>query len=161
MESEQPGLGAEEALRVTLQALPEVAAGLKRGGVPTELQFLFTAASLGPRHIPVLSYLLMDGPMTVGELAARLNLSMPTTSLMVGQLSQHGIAERGRDPGDRRRVLVRIADVHRPLVQSWLDQRAEPIRRALARLSPAQRRVFCEGLRMLAEEFTTTVEDRG
>ena len=157
--SEQVGrLDTEEALRVLLQALPQVAAGLKRPGVPAALQVLFT--TLGPRHIPVLSYLLLDGSMSVSELADRLGLAMPTTSLMIRDLESAGLVDRTEDPADRRRRQVRIRDEHRDTVEGWLTQRARPIRAALERLSPTQRWALSHGMQLLAEEFNQEHADR-
>jgi DNA-binding MarR family transcriptional regulator len=144
-------LDTEAALRTLLQSLPQVAAGLKRPGVPAQLQVLFTR--LGPRHIPVLSYLLLEGPMSVRELADRLGLAMPTTSLMIRDLETAELVDRAEDPADRRRRLVGIRDDHRDTIEGWLAQRARPIRAALERLSPAQRWAFSHGMQLLAEEF--------
>jgi len=144
-------LDTDTALRVLLQALPQVAAGLKRPGVPAPLQVLFT--TLGPRHIPVLAYLLLDGPMSVSELAERLGLAMPTTSLMIRDLDSAGLVDRAEDPADRRRRLIRVRDEHRDIVDNWLAQRAQPIRAALDRLSPAERWALTHGMQLLAEEF--------
>lgn len=141
----------DEALRLLLRALPQVAAGLKRPGVPAPLQVLF--AALGPRHIPVLSYVLLDGPMSVGELAERLGLALPTTSLMIRDLESAGLVDRVEDPADRRRRQIGIRDEHREAVEGWLAHRAEPIRAALDRLSPAQRGALSHGMQVLAEEF--------
>ncbi len=144
-------MGVEPALRVLLQALPQVAAGLKRPGVPQPLQVLFT--TLGPRHLPVLSYLLLDGPMTVGVLAQRLALAMPTTSLLVRDLETAGLVERTEDPADRRRRQVRIRPEHLDTVHAWLELRARPIRAALRRLDGRQRWELSHAIQVLAEEF--------
>ncbi len=150
-------LDTEEALRVLLQALPQVAAGLKRPGIPAALQVVFT--KLGPRHIPLLSYLLLDGPMSVSELAGRLGLAMPTTSLMIGDLESAGLVGRTEDPADRRRRVVRIREDHRDTVADWLAQRAEPIRAALQRLNPEQRWTLSHGMQLLAEELNRQPPD--
>lgn len=152
MSGRSTGPGVEEALRTVLQALPEVAAGLKRPGVPAPLEVLFT--TLGPRHLPVLSYLMLDGPMSVGELSDRLGLAAPTTSLMIRDLDRAGLVQRTEDPGDRRRRLVRIAPDHDEMVRAWLDRRAQPIRSALERMSPTERRALSRGLQLLAEELS-------
>jgi DNA-binding MarR family transcriptional regulator len=142
----------EESLRAALQALPEVAAGLKRPGVPPPLRVLFT--DLGPRHLPVLSTVLLDGPASIGELADRLGLAMPTASLLVRDLDRAGLVTRAEDPQDRRRRLVGINPEHHEAVEGWLEQRARPIRTALERLTPEQRQAFSRGLAILAEELT-------
>lgn len=144
-------LDTDEALRDLLQALPQVTAGLKRPGLPARLKALF--AMLGPRHIPALSYLMLDGPMSVGELAGRLGLAMPTTSLMIRDLESARLVERTEDPADRRRRLVHIRREHRADVELWLAQRAQPIRAALDRLDSSQRWALSHGLQLLAEEL--------
>lgn len=150
-------MSADAALREVLRALPEIAAGLKRPGVPAPLTPLF---NFGPRHLPVLTHLLLDGPMSVGELAEHLGLALPTTSLMVRDLSSVGLVERTEDPDDRRRRIIGINPEHLPTVRDWLDTRADPVRAALNRLSPAERRALAKGMRILAEEFTRQGTDQ-
>ncbi|HEX6685993.1 MAG TPA: MarR family winged helix-turn-helix transcriptional regulator [Candidatus Limnocylindrales bacterium] len=145
-------MDGEAALRSIVQSLPQVAAGLKRPGVPAALQVLFT--TLGPRHLPVLAYLLSDGPMSVSDLAGRLGLAMPTTSLMIRDLEAANLIERAEDPADRRRRLVRLSDKHRDAIDTWLALRTRPIQAALKRLTPAQRSAFARGMQLLAEEFS-------
>ncbi len=152
MDERAERLDTEQALRVLLHTLPQVVARLKRPGMPSTLQVVFDR--LTPRHIPVLSYLLLDGPMNVSELAARLDLAMPTTSLMIRDLESAGLVDRAEDPADRRRRQIRIRDEDRDAVADWLAQRAQPIRAALDRLSPAQRWTVSHGLQVLAEEFS-------
>lgn len=138
-------------MRELLHALPLVASGLKRPGVPAALQVMFT--TLSPRHIPVLSYVFLDGPMTVGELADRLGLAMSTTSLMIKDLENAGLVARREDADDRRRRRVDIREEHRDTIATWLAHRTRPIRAGLERLSPAQRWTLSHGLQVLAEEF--------
>lgn len=40
------------------------------------------------RHLSLLAYLLFDGPMTVNDLAVRLEIAPTTVSLMVSELSR-------------------------------------------------------------------------
>ena len=46
-------------------------------------------APLGPRHVAALQQ-LQDGPVTVSELAARLDLSLPTVSGVLADLDRAG-----------------------------------------------------------------------
>lgn len=122
--------------------MPRMVGRAKRIPVPAEFQSL----SLAPRHLSLLAYLLFDGPMSVNELAARLEVAPTTVSLMVGELSRKGILERREDEADRRRKIVSIAEAHRDAINGWLGQGAGAWRKALAPLTAAERRTFIETL---------------
>ncbi len=62
-------------------------------GVPDGLQSL----ELAPRHLSLLSYLLFDGPLTVSELAERLQVAPTTVSLLVSELAGKGVLTRRED----------------------------------------------------------------
>lgn len=164
-----PGGGADEDTEAAadeataelielLSLMPRVFRGLKRGvaleghGAPA-LPSLFKGSDLGPRHIPVVVVLALEGPMAVGDLAHRLGLSVTTVSLMAGELARAGVVERTEDDQDRRRTLVSIAERHRRRVGPLVDQRIAPVRRALERMSPEVRAGFLAGWRALAEEI--------
>jgi len=53
--------------------------------------------------------LAYHGPVTVGQVADALKIGLPTASQLVDRLVQAGLAERGADPDDRRRILVRLS----------------------------------------------------
>jgi DNA-binding MarR family transcriptional regulator len=143
-----------EDVREVLRLFVSVITGLKRGRdeVPVSVREAFESGGLGPRHVPVLMAVGFDGPMSVGELAERIGLSLATTSMMVGELDRQGLLERAEDERDRRRTLVRLPDSHRAVINGWSQERIAPVARALARLSPTARRHFLEGMRALAEE---------
>ncbi|MEU7878178.1 MarR family winged helix-turn-helix transcriptional regulator [Microbispora bryophytorum] len=111
--------------------------------VPEPLRTL----DLAPRHLSLLSYLLFDGPLTVNELAARLEVAPATVSLMVGDLSRKGVVNRREDDADRRRTIVSIAETNREAVDAWLARGARAWRSALEPLTSEQRRVFVKTLR--------------
>jgi DNA-binding MarR family transcriptional regulator len=146
-------MGVEEGLRELLLLVPQVTARLKRSPAPAELRATIAAGALGPRHVTALSYLLYEGPMTVGELAGRLGVTHATASLMVGQISRGGLIERREDEQDRRRTIVEIASLKRRAIDRWLSSRTGPMRRTLERLSPRDRGVFVEALRLLDSEL--------
>jgi DNA-binding MarR family transcriptional regulator len=136
-------LGVDDAIRALLLLMPRLVGRAKRLGVPSELQSL----ALAPRHLSLLSYLLFDGPMTVNDLAARLEVAPTTVSLMVSELSRKGILQRQEDEADRRRRIVSITDTMRPAIDGWLARGATAWRTALTPLTPAERRVFIDTLR--------------
>jgi DNA-binding MarR family transcriptional regulator len=130
---------------------------LKRGGpMPEQFAEAFERAALGPRHVPVLMTVTLAGELggglSVSDLAEQLDLSLSTTSLMVGELSRAGLLERSEDESDRRRTLVRLNGAYREGASEWLQERLDPLRRTLERLTPRARANFLEGFRILAEE---------
>jgi DNA-binding MarR family transcriptional regulator len=153
------GDSVDEDLRQLVRFVRPVFAGLKRGGpVPASFHETFERASLGPRHIPLLFVLALDGPLSVSELAGELGLSLSTTSLMVGELSRAGMVERAEDQEDRRRTIVRLNESLRQQLDAHVQERLAPFRRTLQRLSPRARSSFLEGWRILSEE---TARDAG
>lgn len=151
MQERVQGLGVEDALRILVKVLPDVSARLRRLKSPPELRQAY--ASIAPRHIPALTYVLDDGPMAVSELAARLGLALTTTSLMVRELADHGLVERREDETDRRRTMVRLAADRRTTIAACLGQRSQPVRRMLEKLSAPERAALCRGLSILQEEL--------
>jgi DNA-binding MarR family transcriptional regulator len=137
-------------------------AGKKRGGEPApELREAAERENLGPRHAPVLFVVALSEGLSVSELAQRVGLSVPTTSLLVGELSRAGLVARAEDERDRRRTLVTIPDELRDSVRNWILQVVEPMRRTLERLSPRAREDFLGAVRILAEESEEFAEEVG
>jgi DNA-binding MarR family transcriptional regulator len=150
-----------DEVREVLRLFVAVITGLKRGRdeVPDSFHEAFASGGLGPRHVPVLMTVALDGPLSVGEIAERIGLSLATTSLMVGELDRHGLVERAEDERDRRRTLVRLPEAHRAIVDRWSRERSAPVARALGQMSPAVRKHFLEGMRVLAEEARAGMVD--
>lgn len=146
--SKRGGLTVDDGIRTLLLLLPRLVGRAKRAPVPTQLQSM----ELAPRHLSLLAYLLFDGPLTVNELARRLEIAPTTVSLMVGELSRKGVLDRGSDEADRRRTIVSIAAKHRKAVDAWLARGATAWRVALEPLTPAQRRLFVETLEVYERE---------
>ena len=71
-----------------LLLMPRLVGRAKRLPIPAALRGL----DLAPRHLALLAYLQYDGPLTVSQLAGRLQVAPTTVSLMVGDLSRHGSA---------------------------------------------------------------------
>jgi DNA-binding MarR family transcriptional regulator len=132
------GLTVDDGIRTLLRLMPRMVGRAKRIKIPEEL----TGFSLAPRHLSLFSYLLFDGPLSVNDLAARLEVAPATVSLMISDLAGQGILQRDPDPGDRRRTIVSITPAHHPAIATWLARGATAWRHALAPLTPAERRLF-------------------
>ncbi|MBB2746374.1 UNVERIFIED_ORG: DNA-binding MarR family transcriptional regulator [Microbispora rosea subsp. rosea] len=141
--STDEGLSLDEGVRTLLLLMPRLVGRTKRMPVPESLRTL----DLAPRHLSLLSYLLFDGPLTVNELAARLEVAPATVSLMVGDLSRKGVVDRREDDADRRRTIVSIAETNREAVDAWLARGARAWHSVLEPLTSEQRRMFVETLR--------------
>jgi len=112
----------------------------------------FHAAGLRERHGRLLFTLALSGPLSVGELAARVALAPATTSLLIGELDRAGFLERGEDAADHRRTIVSLPEELRPALERFAQTRLAPLRRTLEQLEPERRRHFIEGLRTLSAE---------
>ncbi|HEV8555796.1 MAG TPA: MarR family winged helix-turn-helix transcriptional regulator [Actinophytocola sp.] len=140
----------DDAVRELLLLMPRLVGRVKRLPVPEQLR----SFDLAPRHLSLLSLLLLDGPLTISQLAEKLDLAPTTVSLIVSDLSRKGVLERREDEADRRRRIIDISPDSRPAISEWLSPGAHAWRRALTPLTPAQRRTFIDTL--LAYETAVT-----
>lgn len=147
-------VGDDELGEIALRIPALFHAAKALGGPPEEVRRLIGASGLGPRHLNALRHLMIGGRMSVSALGARLGVALPTASLMVSELSRAGLLERVEDDTDRRRVLVRVAPERAALIEAFLSRRLEPLRRAMDRLSVADRAAFLRGLDLLTAELT-------
>jgi DNA-binding MarR family transcriptional regulator len=91
--------------------------------------------------------------MTVGQLARRLRVTLPTASLLVAELARAGLVDRRSDEADRRRTIVTVAERYRDAIDEWLASRSEPLRRALAKLEPDELATLLKALQLIDEEL--------
>src|ERR1700692_1600138 len=124
-----------QAVRAMLLLMPRLVGRAKRLPVPAALRGM----DLAPRHLALLAYLQYDGPLTVSELAHRVEVAPPTASLMVGALSRRGVLTREEDDADRRRRIVAIAPDYAAPITEWLSGSATGWTEVLAALTPAGR----------------------
>ena len=137
--AEESAGSSHSALCLRLMELfPRVARGMRRSQDQAAPD---TPAPLGPRHVSALEQ-LRGGPLTVGALAARLGLTLPTVSNILAELDRAGFVTRSADPADRRRTIVQITPGRQVLTEDWLDGAAAPLARSLDRLAPAERETF-------------------
>ncbi|WP_040789681.1 MarR family winged helix-turn-helix transcriptional regulator [Nocardia paucivorans] len=143
---------ADDTVRKLLLLMPRLIGRAKRTPPPEQLRSL----DLAPRHLSLLSLLLLDGPQTVSRLAEELEVAPTTVSLLVSDLSRKGVLIRHEDEADRRRRIVDIAPESRPAISQWLSPNARAWRHALTPLTPAQRRMVVDTL--LAYEAAIAAE---
>jgi DNA-binding MarR family transcriptional regulator len=132
-----------QAVRSMLLLMPRLVGRAKRLPIPAALRGL----DLAPRHLAMLAYLQYDGPLTVSQLADRLEVAPTTVSLMVGDLSRRGILTREEDDADRRRRIVAIAPDYATSIADWLSGSAAAWTEVLAALTPGQRTTIVATMR--------------
>ena len=132
-----------QAVRSMLLLMPRLVGRAKRLPVPAALRGM----DLAPRHLALLAYLQYDGPLTVSELADRLEVAPTTVSLMIGDLSRRGILTREEDDADRRRRIVAIAPGYADSIAEWLSGSTAAWTEVLAALTPAQRSTIVATMR--------------
>lgn len=120
--------------------------------MPAELTEIFRAHRLTARHGAVLPQLAVESAISVSELAARMGLSLSTTSELVGDLSRARLVQRREDPANRRRTLVSLPESRRRVIEGFVAVRSAPLLRVLDSLSPRDRAGFVAGLAAWASE---------
>lgn len=86
---------------------------------------LRAALNLGPGKVEVLIKLL-DGPMTLREIADAVDVDPPAATVGVNQLEARGLVHRTAHPDDQRRKLVHLSDAGRDAAQRGLAILTEP-----------------------------------
>ena len=135
-------VSTDAAVRDLLLVMPRLVGRVKRIPGPEQLQ----GFDLAPRHLSLLSLLLLDGAMTVSELAGKLGVAPTTVSLLISDLTRKGVLVRRADEGDRRRRIVDISAGARPAISQWLSPGARAWQQALAPLSAEQQRMVVDTL---------------
>jgi DNA-binding MarR family transcriptional regulator len=132
-----------------MQVFRRVSRGMRRwqdGAAPP------ATVPLSPRHVAALEQIL-GSPVTVGELASGLGLTLPTVSGVLADLDRAGFIERHPDPADRRRTIVQVIPAQAALIGEWLDGAAKPLARVLDKLSPSEQETFLKAMDLLETEL--------
>ena len=132
-----------------MQVLPRVSRGMRRSQDRAAPQ---SPTPLGPRHVAALEQ-LREGPLSVGALATRLDLTLSTVSGVLADLDRAGYVVRSADTCDRRRTNVQITPAKNAEIQRWLDSAAQPLARVLDQLDPAEQATFLKAMDLLEAEL--------
>jgi DNA-binding MarR family transcriptional regulator len=146
----------DAAQRRRLEAVVPMIAGhfrRARTDMPAPLRAAFQANGLGNRHGAVLAQVLAAESISVSDLARELDIGLTNASQLAGDLTRAGWLERRNDPDDHRRVVLTVSADKRAGVAEFVDRRAAPLLRAMARLTPTQRDGFLAGLEAWAQEI--------
>ncbi len=94
---------------------------------------------LRPRHIATLIELRDSGPLTQAALAEHLHLDPTNVVGVLNELEKKGLAERTRDPEDRRRHIVEASPKARAVLTKAEKAMNEAEDQLFADLEPAER----------------------
>lgn len=96
-----------------------------------------TIHPLSPSQFAVLESLYHLGPLTQGQVSAKVLKSTGNITLVIDNLEKRGFVRRARETGDRRVVTIRITESGKALI---------------TQIFPAHARAICEELSVLTEE---------
>ena len=141
-----------------LPLLPALTKAMTRRSheVPPGIRGQWHQHGLAPRHMNLLITLALGGPMSVSDLAARLQVGLATTSLLVGELGRVGLIVRTEDETDRRRTIVDLAPDQRQAIAGFVSRRAGLIKTALEPLEPRERAALVKGIRAIVNALEAT-----
>jgi DNA-binding MarR family transcriptional regulator len=105
-------------------------------------------------QVGALRHLVKHGPLTMNELAARMEISPSSATQLVDRLVHHGLAERRPDPDDRRAMRVAVSGPASQAVRELEKERRQRFATLLAPLNEDE----LEVLASLAERI---VDDAG
>jgi|GEM_PF-786826 len=97
-------------------------------------------------HMHVLWMLQHHGALAMSRMADLLDVSVSNATGIIDRMQERGLVERARVPGDRRVVLVQLADGGRRAIEEIEAVRQDRLSSILGHLAPAQ-------LACLAEAF--------
>ena len=103
---------------------------------------------VGPKHYAVLSALEAHGPRSQGSLGELLGIDPSTMVALIDELERRGLAERRRNPADRRAYGVHLTEEGTALLPCLHAALAEADEQLMARLPDEGRQAL---LTLLAE----------
>ncbi len=101
------------------------------------LQRILRQQAMGGLNLTQISCLATigrEGPLPLGEVASRENLSAPFITKIVTKLEDLGLVERATVPGDRRVSLVSTTNAGKALLEEVRTRRTAYLNRRLSRL---------------------------
>ncbi|MGH2557792.1 MAG: MarR family winged helix-turn-helix transcriptional regulator [Thermomicrobiales bacterium] len=117
---------------------------------------------INPTDLECLGLLEQYGPLTAGRLAELTGLTTGAITGLVDRLERRGYVERERDPGDRRRVIVRLLPDHLPRDLAAYDDMNRGMNEVCARYSDDELRLIIDFMRRafaVVQEATAKLQE--
>lgn len=111
-------------------------------------------------HVRVLAHVRRTGGCSLGDLATRRGVSLPTMSKMVTSLVEKGLITREPDPNNRRAVIIHLTPAGDELYLKTLGGLQRRLAQELTRLDDRQRTELVGYLEALSEIMTNWGEIR-
>lgn len=121
--------------------LSEIATFLQRRFLVT-LTARVTEKKISIPQFTLLGFVSSNEALSMGQLAQLMGHTTPATTGLVERLAQAGLVTRYHPEEDRRKVMVRITDKGRDIVQETKDEMAQCISNILAKLSESDQRAW-------------------
>lgn len=106
---------------------------------------------ISPSHLRALRALSSSGPLRLGDLSERLQITPRSTTEVVDALEDRGYVSRSPDPTDRRATLVGLTSTGHALLDQIREVRSAEADRFFGGLTPADRAHLRRILRILAD----------
>lgn len=91
----------------------------------------------------------IDGPISVGSLASRLQIALPTVSGVLNRLERRGLMERQRDQADRRLVICQLTEEGRERIDRLWELSWARLAKLLEPMTLEQLRIVSEAMTLL------------
>lgn len=105
--------------------------------------------SLSLIHLHVLTIIEADGPIPMSHLADTLDVSVASTTGIVGRMEERGLVERTHGEADRRVVLVRATPAGVAIFHDMTEHRRSRLTMLLDRLTDDELSALLIGLRAM------------
>jgi DNA-binding MarR family transcriptional regulator len=138
------GVSPQDAFALVI-SMHRLIRSLRQGAPVTGLQ---------PAQLLVMSTLLEQGPMRIGELATHIHSSQPSATVTVSNLEAAGLVGREPDPRDRRAIRVDLTPAGRDRLLSVAHGQADLLHTRAAELATEEQellRTIIPILRKLAD----------
>lgn len=104
---------------------------------------------LGLAELSCMALINRRGPLPLGEIAARENLSAPTVTKTIARLERRGYIDRLSDPADRRVSLISLSPKGRALVEDVRSRRTAYLNKRLQELDASEMSTLLKALPIL------------
>ncbi|MEI6044607.1 MAG: MarR family transcriptional regulator [Chloroflexota bacterium] len=107
-------------------------------------------------QLKTLFILARENPITIGQVAERLGIGIPSASYQVDKVVQAGLVRRTEDTTDRRRTLTFLTPAGEELMRQLFQGREEQFRFWIGQMNPADLASLLQGLKAIVRITTTS-----